>query len=158
MVIQALERYYDQALGEWRQQAKPFLKGADDIESKAAGLVKFYGQVVQYQASNLDLEGLLSLFEHDRTHFSKMVASLIPIMNMLTSGPLGPLLSPNPNDTDDPRPITNTGHIIEKAQVAYTAWIHYRMAWSAAPSAQSCSPIWRQLLETYTTTVYRTDW
>ena len=46
-----------------------------------------------------------------------MVASLIPIMSMLTSGPLGPLLSPNPLDADDLRPITNTGHIIEKAQM-----------------------------------------
>jgi conjugal transfer pilus assembly protein TraD len=82
------------------------LKAAKDIDSKAVGLVRFYRDVVQQQAANLDLEGLLSLFEHDRTHFSKMVASLIPIMNMLTSGPLGPLLSPNPLDVDDRRPIT----------------------------------------------------
>lgn len=119
LVIQALERYYDNCLGNWRQEARPYMKAAKDTDSKAAGLVRFYREFVQYQAPNLDLEGLLSLFEHDRTHFSKMVASLIPIMNMLTSGPLGPLLSPNPNDADDLRPITNTGLIIEKAQVAY---------------------------------------
>jgi conjugal transfer pilus assembly protein TraD len=84
LVIQALERYFDNCLGDWRQAAKPYLKAAKDIDSKAAGLVRFYREVVQQQAPNMDLEGLLSLFEHDRTHFSKMVASLIPIMNMLT--------------------------------------------------------------------------
>ncbi len=40
------------------------------------------------------VEGLLSLFEHERVHFSKMIASLMPILNMLTSADLGPLLSP----------------------------------------------------------------
>jgi conjugal transfer pilus assembly protein TraD len=119
LVIQALERYFDNSLGQWRHEARSFFKKAEDIDSKAACLVRFYREVVQYRVPNLDLEGLLSLFEHDRAHFSKMVASLIPIMNMLTSGSLGPLLSPNPHDVDDLRPITNTGHIIEKAQVAY---------------------------------------
>jgi len=85
LVVQALERYYDNCLGDWRRDARPYLKAAKDIDSKAAGLVRFYRDVVQQQAANLDLEGLLSLFEHDRTHFSKMVASLIPIMNMRPS-------------------------------------------------------------------------
>ena len=48
-----------------------------------------------------------------------MVASLLPVMNMLTSGTLGPLLSPDPNDIDDTRPITDSARIINQAQVAY---------------------------------------
>jgi conjugal transfer pilus assembly protein TraD len=39
-------------------------------------------------------------------------------MNMLTSGTLGPL-SPDPNDIDDTRPITDSARIINQAQVAY---------------------------------------
>ena len=29
------------------------------------------------------------MFEHDRTHYSKMAASLMPVLNMLTSSELG---------------------------------------------------------------------
>ncbi|NMT18568.1 conjugal transfer protein, partial [Vibrio parahaemolyticus] len=54
-----------------------------------------------------------------QTHFSKMVANLLPIMNMLTSGELGPLLSPDSSDLSDERQITDSAKIINNAQVAY---------------------------------------
>ncbi len=120
LVVQALKRYYDNCLGNWRRDARPYLKAAKDIDSKAAGLVRFYRDVVQQQAANLNLEGLLSLFEHDRTRFSKMVASLIPIMNMLTSVSLEPLLSLNPLDADDLRPITN--NCVYDEEVRMVGW------------------------------------
>jgi len=117
LVANALERYGDQVLEPgWRNRAG--LKGKD-TESRAAALVRFYRESLQASHPNLDLEGLISMFEHDRAHFGKMVASLLPIMNMLTSGTLGPLLSPDPSDVDDKRPITDSARIIHNAQVAY---------------------------------------
>ena len=89
-------------------------------KERADALVDIYnlcGMSRDYPDS--DLEGLVSMYEHDATHFSKMVANLLPIMNMLTSGVLGPLLSPDPNDTDDDRPSTDTQKIIQQKQVAY---------------------------------------
>jgi len=59
------------------------------------------------------------MFEHDSTHFSKMVANLLPIMNMLTSGEIGKLLSPDADDFFDQRPISDSARIINNAQVAY---------------------------------------
>ena len=82
-------------------------------------MVRLYRDKVQTRYPNQDLEGLISMFEHDRTHFAKMVASLLPIMNMLTSGSLGPLLSPNPADDTDDRRITDSARIIDNAEVAY---------------------------------------
>ncbi|MVF23666.1 conjugal transfer protein [Methylocaldum sp. BRCS4] len=117
LVVRALERYFDHVLDEgWRGRAS--IKGRD-ADARAAALVRFYRESVQADHPNLDLEGLISMFEHDRTHFGKMVASLLPIMNMLTSGTLGSLLSPDPSDVDDPRPITDSARIIQNAQVAY---------------------------------------
>ncbi len=117
LVARALERYFDHVLDEgWRTRAS--FKGRD-ADARASALVRFYRESVQADHPNLDLEGLISMFEHDRTHFGKMVASLLPIMNMLTSGTLGPLLSPDPSDVDDPRPITDSARIIHYAQVAY---------------------------------------
>jgi len=65
------------------------------------------------------VDGLASLFEHERVHFSKMIASLMPILNMLTSADLGPLLSPDAADTGDPRRLTSMAECIERAQVVY---------------------------------------
>ena len=118
LVTRALERYFDHCYGSnWASRA-----GANrgrDPDARTAALVRFYREIVQQEHANLDLERLISMFEHDRTHFGKMVASLLPIMNMLTSGTLGPLLSPDPTDVDDPRPITDSARIINNGQVAY---------------------------------------
>ena len=65
------------------------------------------------------VDGLASLFEHERVHFFKMIASLMPILNMLTSADLGPLLSPDAADTRDPRRLTSMAECIERAQVVY---------------------------------------
>ena len=65
------------------------------------------------------IDGLLSLVEHNRMHFSKMIASLIPVLNMLTSGDLGELLSPNEEDAWDKRQIFDTSTIISGKHVLY---------------------------------------
>jgi conjugal transfer pilus assembly protein TraD len=59
------------------------------------------------------------MYEHDREHFQKMIASLLPIMNMLTSGDLGDLLSPDSNDPHDTRLITDSARVIRSNQVLY---------------------------------------
>lgn len=117
LVVRALERYFDQCLPDgWQSRISGKTK---DTDARAAALVRFYRDAVQEEHPNMDLEGLLSMFEHDRTHFGKMISSLLPTMNMLTSGTLGPLLSPDPTDVDDLRPITDSARIINNAQVAY---------------------------------------
>jgi conjugal transfer pilus assembly protein TraD len=118
LVTRALERYFEHCYGH-RWPARAGSTKGRDPEARTAALVRFYRDTVQQEHPNLDLEGLISMFEHDRTHFGKMVASLLPIMNMLTSGTLGPLLSPDPTDVDDPRPITDSARIINNGQVAY---------------------------------------
>ncbi|MDN5874426.1 MAG: conjugative transfer system coupling protein TraD, partial [Sinobacteraceae bacterium] len=65
-----------------------------------------------------ELNGLVGSYEHNREHFQKMIATLIPTLSMLTSGDLGLLLSPHP-DPEDPRPITNMTKIINGCEGAY---------------------------------------
>ncbi len=64
-------------------------------------------------------EGLISLFEHDRAHYSKMIATLLPILGMLTGGALAELLSPDPTDINDNRVCTQTTTLIEQQKVMY---------------------------------------
>lgn len=82
-------------------------------------LYDYYFAHLQLIASNSDLEGLLSMFKHDKTHYSKMVASLMPILNMLTSSELGPLLSPEQSPPSIDITLTDSARIIQAASVAY---------------------------------------
>ena len=117
LVIRAVASWAEAHLPQWRTKAEPYLARSDDRKAKATGMMKFYYQELQPIAPSSDLEGLLSMFQHDRDHFTRMIASLFPVLNMLTSGSLGPLLSPPKNDTETTP--SNTASIIRFGSVAY---------------------------------------
>jgi conjugal transfer pilus assembly protein TraD len=107
LVERVLVRYLSEHVPNWETEAKPFLRQARDTTARVAGLVRYYRESVCARHPSTVDDGLASLFEHERVHFSKMIASLVPILNMLTSADLGPLLSPNAADTRDPRGLTS---------------------------------------------------
>ncbi|MEN1342016.1 conjugative coupling factor TraD, PFGI-1 class, partial [Pseudomonas aeruginosa] len=49
------------------------------------------------------MEGLMSAVRYDKTYFDKIVASLLPLLEKLTSGKIAHLLAPNYSDLADPR-------------------------------------------------------
>lgn len=117
LVVRAIMAYAEKHYPRWEYVAAPYLAKATTIEKKAYGLIKFYREKIPKKSP--DLEGLFSMFEHNRDHFQKMIASLLPIMSMLTSGDLGSLLSPSSDDMEDERPITDCARIIRNNQVLY---------------------------------------
>lgn len=121
LVIEAISIYSERNIDDWLSLAAPYLdKAAGGTRTKRARMLcHFYTEVVQQIKPSSELEGLLSMFQHDAAHFGKMVASLLPILNMLTSGDLGELLSPDPHDMTDDRPITDSEKIINNCMVAY---------------------------------------
>ena len=121
LVIKSITAYCDSKMEGWESVAKTYLEKAKKgtLEQRALMLTRYYYEEVQPEHPSAELEGLLSMFEHDGTHFSKMVANLLPIMNMLTSGELGQMLSPDYEDASDTRPILDTAKIINQPMVAY---------------------------------------
>ncbi len=63
--------------------------------------------------------GLLSALRYDRTYFDKLVASLLPLLEKLTTGKIGELIAPNYFDVDDERPIIDWTQIIRKKGIVY---------------------------------------
>ncbi len=80
--------------------------------------IRFYQERVRERFGSPAIEGLMSMYEHDASHFGKMISSLLPILSMLTSGHLGQLLSPI-YDPNDPRPILDVASIINDQRVLY---------------------------------------
>ncbi|MEZ2743777.1 type IV conjugative transfer system coupling protein TraD [Halopseudomonas bauzanensis] len=65
------------------------------------------------------LEGLLSAVRYDKTYFDKIVASLLPLLEKLTSGRINELLSPDYDDLEDTRPIFDWLQVIRKRGIVY---------------------------------------
>lgn len=121
LVSKAVASYGDKVMPDWLDKAQDYMKGIDmaTAQKHASIMYNVYYEVIAPESPSTELEGLLAAFKHDPNHFVKMIAGLKPIMNMLTSGVLGELLSPDLTNLEDPRSATDTATLINQNQVAY---------------------------------------
>ncbi len=78
-------------------------------EKRVVAIEQYLSQVRLYDPV---LDGLRSAVRYDRTYFDKIVASLLPLLEKLTTGKIAQLLAPNYSDLNDPRPIFDWMQII----------------------------------------------
>lgn len=89
------------------------LKGRD---LHANALVAYYKRENLYDPV---CEGLKSTFEYDKTYFDKLTASLLPLIEKLTSGPIGKLIAPAYGDVEDTRPLLDWRKVIREGGIVY---------------------------------------
>jgi len=65
------------------------------------------------------LDGLVSAFKYDKTYFDKIVSSVGPLMEKLTTGKIAELISPNYLDEADSRPIFEWMDVIRRKGIVY---------------------------------------
>lgn len=65
------------------------------------------------------LDGLASAFKYDKTYFDKIVSSVGPLMEKLTTGPIAELISPNLDDLADDRPVLEWMDVIRRRAIVY---------------------------------------
>lgn len=88
--------------------------------SKAEVYASYYQEKMTLSTPfSSDIDSLISMFRHDQTHFSKMVASLLPILKQLTGGSIGDLLSPDVDDNSDERIVIDSSMVIREKLVFY---------------------------------------
>ncbi len=127
----SLRRFYDETLGAgWRErpEMKKLLNDAQrgNIKrpSEAASndllafVVYYEHHVAQSQRSKV-VDAQVRTFRHNREHYQKITANLLPVLSMLTSGDLGRSLSPDPFDASDVRPMMNFEKIERAGHVLY---------------------------------------
>ena len=64
------------------------------------------------------LDGLMSTFKYDRTYFDKIVSSVGPLLEKLTSGKIAALLSPSEEDGDE-RPVMEWLQVVRRKGIVY---------------------------------------
>ena len=127
----SLRRFYERLFGAgWREQPEmrkllhEAHRGNMKRPSEAASadlmaFVAYYEHHVPQNQRNKVLDAQVRTFRHNREHYQKITANLLPILSMLTSGDLGRSLSPDPFDADDVRPIINFEKVERGGHVLY---------------------------------------
>ncbi len=65
------------------------------------------------------LDGLISAFKYDKTYFDKIVSSVGPLMEKLTTGTIAALISPDYQDEQDARPIFEWMDVVRRKGIVY---------------------------------------
>jgi len=114
------------APNNWSQLVQS-IEGSEDLMKKVPIAMKSRGRhavalltyVKDHGLFDAVADGLRSAIEYDKTYFDKLTASLLPLMEKLTSGPVGQLLSPNYEDLNDHRPVLDWMNVIREGGVVY---------------------------------------
>ena len=122
LLIRIFESYYERHYPNWRvklEQAKSQLGLDSNKKTSEIDLyIAYYNQIASYEHHEEAIDGLISAYLHNWEHFQKMVASLIPILSMLTSGEMRPLLAPKKTD-GDMRQVMDLVTVIDRNLVLY---------------------------------------
>lgn len=96
------------------------------------------------------LDGLRSSVRYDQKYYDKIVASLLPLLEKLTSGKTAQLISPNYTDMSDPRPIFDWQQVIRKRAWFISALMRCPIRKSRRRWVIRCLPIWSPWRGIYT--------
>ena len=126
-----LRRHYAAMLGPaWRDvpEMKKLLQDtqrghvrrpSEASSNELLALVGYYEHHVPEAQRTKTIDAQVRTFRHDREHYQKITANLLPVLSMLTSGDLGRTLAPDPFDAGDRRPIMNLEKIEQAGHVLY---------------------------------------
>ena len=92
------------------------LKSLNGRSAEAVALLSYIQKLDQYDPV---LDGLVSAYKYDRTYFDKIVSSVGPLMEKLTTGSVADLISPEESDSEDARPRLDWLSAIRDRQIVY---------------------------------------
>lgn len=109
-------------LPDWESRYKNYMDRAKPTKrSMTSHAVQFYQHEMSGTHPHEAIDSVVAMYEHDVTHFGKMIASLLPIMDMMTAAPYDKLLSPDAaeNNQQDDQNVYNFRSIIKQKKVLY---------------------------------------
>ena len=125
LLAASLERHFSQhAPGNWRDRvrgtkAPRSARLPASVPDELFAMVQYYDHEISKENRSQVIDSQVRVFKHPREHYAKLVASLLPILNSLSSGDLGRSLAPDPFDPHDKRPIFNLEKVIKGGHVLY---------------------------------------
>jgi conjugal transfer pilus assembly protein TraD len=117
-----LQKYFDLVDGDkWRASFK--LNMANPKPPVDSWIERFENDERTSVDSDLiqATQAMIAMHKHDEGHYTKMVQPLEPILEMLGSGELGRLLTPDLSDLNDTREVWSLKRIVQEGAVLYIA-------------------------------------
>ena len=117
--------YYLHRFGKkgWHKTVERASESQSDKSAKLNNRTPLAAAYLDYlQSQEVDdpvMEGLLSAYKYDRTYFDKIVSSVGPLMEKLTTGAIAELISPHNEPEDEHRPIFDWLDLINSRGILY---------------------------------------
>ncbi len=89
------------------------------LSDRSADLVAMFLLIRESRIEDKVLTGMAAAVSYERSFYEKIVASLGPFLEKLTSGAVGKLISPDYFDPDDDRPIFDWMTVIRQGGIVY---------------------------------------
>lgn len=89
------------------------------IQTRTADVVAMIHWIKESRITDNVLHGLVGAVSYDRSFYEKIIASLGPFLEKLTSGAVGELISPDYFNPDDERPIFDWMSAIRQGGIVY---------------------------------------
>ncbi|CAM2158319.1 conjugal transfer pilus assembly protein TraD (plasmid) [Pararobbsia alpina] len=109
-------------MANWEEEKQTFL----NKEAQRGGATVLDAMVSLYSArfaavdrGNEVIDGLVATHTHDRDHYTRVIASVMPLLQMLATGETGLMLAPKADDFDDDREIWDIDKVIRQRAVLY---------------------------------------
>jgi conjugative coupling factor TraD (TOL family) len=111
-----IEKYEDMLEGDKKERRIAVPRAMQDRQAR---VIAAYVYVKEIKLPDPVLDGLATAVAYDRSFFEKIIASLGPFLEKLTTGAVGKLLSPDYFDPTDKRPIFDWMTVIRQNGIVY---------------------------------------
>jgi conjugal transfer pilus assembly protein TraD len=119
-----LRRFFpENGLPDWEQEvavdAQRNSQGKNDVTRLDLMVRLYIDRFVLHDHGHETIDGLVATHTHDREHYMRIIASALPLLQMLATGETGLLLAPKADDFDDEREIWDIDKVIKQKAVLY---------------------------------------
>ncbi len=115
----------DEVPANWAEQVSKVKQALAPKSASFTGISKdeYLVALVRYirglELTDPVLEGLISAFTYEKSYYDKIVASIGPLMDKLTTGEVATLLAPNYTAGGENRPLLDWRNVIKERAVVY---------------------------------------
>ena len=114
-----------QGTGDWRAQVEAAAESINErnltpaLRGRNREAIALMRHLQTQDLYDPVLDGLMSAFKYDKTYFDKIVSSVGPLMEKLTTGNIAELISPDYLNEGDTRPIFEWMEVIRRNGIVY---------------------------------------
>ncbi|AZG17365.1 conjugative transfer system coupling protein TraD [Cupriavidus pauculus] len=123
LLERALQRFFPEAgMTDWQDEVAGYMQqvGQKGGGTRLDAMVRLYiDRFSNLGKGHESIDGLISTFQHDRDHYGRIIASALPLLQMLATGETGLMLAPKADDFEDDREIWDIDKVIKQKAVLY---------------------------------------